>query len=286
MPDIPVSSPLGYIGVFLLILGIFLILAGFNIIKIQQVTVASGKKTYVFGIIFTLVGLLSVGLETSGFSKNPPVSATNTSTIANSATTPAEILENAKSWSLVYSNSFDSYDGKWTIGEYEDTGESGKWSISNSKYLWGMKAKKDDTIRANYPAVSPIDNFYLSVDVKLINGSPDTTKYGLIFRGSGYSFYIFRLVSGTSFRVRVFDGDNRVELIDPTPHSAIQLRAVNNLAVIGNGSHFIFFINDQFVGETYDSRFPSGNVGLANTIQNAGDEILLEIDNFELRSKP
>lgn len=275
MPDIPVSSPLGYIGVFLLILGIFLILAGFNIIKIQQVTVASGKKTYVFGIIFTLVGLLSVGLETSGFYKNPPASATNTSTIANSAITPAEILENAKSWSLVYSNSFDSDDGKWTIGEYEDTGESGKWSISNGKYLWDMKAKKDDTIRVNYPAVSPIDNFYLSVDVKLINGSPDTTTYGLIFRGSDYSFYIFRLVGGTSFRVRIFDGDNRVELIDPTPHSAIQLRAVNNLAVIGDGSHLMFFINDQFVGETYDSRFSSGNVGLANTIQKAGDEILL-----------
>jgi hypothetical protein len=67
MPDIPVSSPLGYIGVFLLILGIFLILAGFDIIKIQQVTVMSGKKTYVAGLIFTLIGISSLLLEASGF---------------------------------------------------------------------------------------------------------------------------------------------------------------------------------------------------------------------------
>jgi hypothetical protein len=57
MPDIPVTTPLGYIGVFLAVFGFFLILAGFNIIRVEKIIVEPGRKTWMFGIGLVIVGI-------------------------------------------------------------------------------------------------------------------------------------------------------------------------------------------------------------------------------------
>ena len=56
--DIPISSPLSYVGVFLAILGFFLILAGSSIIKIEKVTVTTGRKTWIGGIVILILGII------------------------------------------------------------------------------------------------------------------------------------------------------------------------------------------------------------------------------------
>jgi hypothetical protein len=61
---------------------------------------------------------------------------------------------------------------------------------------------------------------------------------------------------------------------------------VNQLAVRGTGSHFEFFINEQFVGEADDSEFRSGIVGLVTGFPNAGDKAVFEFDDFELGTQP
>ena len=58
MFDPPTSSPLSYIGVLALLFGIFLILAGLDVIRIKQVTVVRGQRTCVLGVIFSVAGLL------------------------------------------------------------------------------------------------------------------------------------------------------------------------------------------------------------------------------------
>ena len=50
------------------------------------------------------------------------------------------------------------------------------------------------------------------------------------------------------------------------------------------GTHFIFFINDQFVAELDDPRLSAGTAGLAIELANAGDEAVVEFDNFQLRA--
>jgi hypothetical protein len=57
MPQIPVTSPLGYVGVSLLLFGFFLVLAGFGIIEIKQIAVKPGVKTWGFGGILILIGI-------------------------------------------------------------------------------------------------------------------------------------------------------------------------------------------------------------------------------------
>lgn len=58
MPDIPIENPLGYVGVLFLIIGSFLILTGFEIVKIEKITVLPGKKTWRLGIITVVIGVL------------------------------------------------------------------------------------------------------------------------------------------------------------------------------------------------------------------------------------
>ena len=79
MPDIPITSPLSYIGVLFLFIGAFLVIAGLDIIKIEKIIVVPGKKTWGFGIIMALIGILFLFpdiLKTS-----PPSTATATPTV-------------------------------------------------------------------------------------------------------------------------------------------------------------------------------------------------------------
>jgi hypothetical protein len=53
---IPIEEPLGYAGVALLLGGFFFIAAGMRIIEIESVSVRSGWKTCVFGVVLTILG--------------------------------------------------------------------------------------------------------------------------------------------------------------------------------------------------------------------------------------
>ena len=53
-----INSTAGVIGIGLVVIGGFLILTGFDIISIEKVTVKSGKRTWIIGIIFAIIGLV------------------------------------------------------------------------------------------------------------------------------------------------------------------------------------------------------------------------------------
>ena len=58
MPDMPVTSPLGYLGMLSLLFGIFLILAGLRVFRIEQIKVEEGVKTWIVGIVLVVLGVV------------------------------------------------------------------------------------------------------------------------------------------------------------------------------------------------------------------------------------
>lgn len=58
MPEIPLTSALAYVGVFFLISGFFLIATGLKILKIENITVTPGIKTWRFGILLVALGTI------------------------------------------------------------------------------------------------------------------------------------------------------------------------------------------------------------------------------------
>ncbi len=64
-----INSTSGFIGLALLVVGGFMILAGVGIISIQQVTVRQGRATWILGLLFAALGLYLFYPELNGASE-------------------------------------------------------------------------------------------------------------------------------------------------------------------------------------------------------------------------
>ena len=67
---------------------------------------------------------------------------------------------------------------------------------------------------------------------------------------------------------------------------AIRLNDVNRLAVVGDGANYFFYINGQFADRMSAGELSDGAFGLAAQLASAGDDMMLEFDDFELRAPP
>jgi hypothetical protein len=178
-------------------------------------------------------------------------------------------------------DSFDDNSNEWFVDDYLDQFIAGSRSITNGKYRWEIQAYQPARFSA-VPKVDPVSDFYLIVDAKRVSGAK-SSLYGLLFRRlDRNNFYLFQINDEQYFTFELLDQDEWTTLIDWTKTSAIHPGEVNQLAVRGEGVHFEFFINDEFVGEADDSEFSSGTAGLVIGLPEAGDEAVFEFDNFEI----
>jgi hypothetical protein len=92
MPDIPGTSPLAYIGVFFVLSGVFFIIAGTGIIKVEKISVMPGVKTLIIGFILAGLGLaLLIPDIQSTFSDVPvPTEPTRPTPTSTEVIVPAE----------------------------------------------------------------------------------------------------------------------------------------------------------------------------------------------------
>jgi hypothetical protein len=198
-------------------------------------------------------------------------------------TNAARALEMASGWPLVMFDEFDpSNSNQWNTRL-----ESSRVTITkviNGKYVWNVKAHRDVTAwtHAPYRDEETTNDFIVSVDCRRVSG-PKTSAMGLVFRGRGENLYYFKVGNEGRFGVFLLEGGGWTSLIPSTQSYAIQPNDVNRLTVIGEGSHFLFLINNQYVGEVEDHRLTSGSVGIAINLRHAGEGAIFEFDNFELR---
>ena len=57
LDNIPITSTVGFIGLGLLVLGGFMVLAGLDIIRIERITVRQGRTTWIVGVVFAIIGI-------------------------------------------------------------------------------------------------------------------------------------------------------------------------------------------------------------------------------------
>lgn len=72
MPSIPISSAAGYLGVFFLLVGFFLIAAGTGILKIEKITVTIGRRTWGLGLLCALAGIVFLFVDVRSPENLPP----------------------------------------------------------------------------------------------------------------------------------------------------------------------------------------------------------------------
>ena len=286
MPDIPVGSSLEYIGVFFLIFGLFLILAGFNIINIQQITVTSGKKTYILGIIFTLVGLVFVFLENSTFSSISP---------ENTASPPRFVEENATVETpqqpiYLYHDDFSDENSGWNIS----SDSISERFYRDGKYIMRIEPNNSNSnsteFSINYggcysswstAGLGKLTDVAIDVDAEYVSGAPNGL-YGIIFYYQDtLNFYYYE----------IFSSDGQWDLVQRSPTGffdqvswqrtpAIRIGKSPNHLHIEISNTVSLIINEQLIS-TIQIPSQSGDVGLWTAICSE-DAFEVAFDNFSV----
>jgi len=192
-------------------------------------------------------------------------------------TTAANAAETGR---VLLKDTFDSNKNNWQSKQTDDDYALTTYKIEDGTYTWDTTAHQAyiGWVPANAKAVS---DFYLSVEIKQTSG-PDSADYGIVFREDENSnFYYFGINDQGQYTLYLYYKDWST-LIDWTQSELIQPGEFNRITVLAEGSHFIFFINDQYLTEITDDTIKSGTVALAVELADTNDHAVFTFDNLEL----
>lgn len=155
-------------------------------------------------------------------------------------------------------------------------------AFTNNNYF--VTANSANTLQPCLSSSLQYGDAAIQVDVTLISSA----DAGLLFRASadGNQFYDFEITSQGQFYLRYRNNNKYTSLISNTSSSAIQGAGhKNTLLVIAKGSSFQLFINGTFVGQTQDSTFASGQLGVAagTLASNTGDASFANLRVYALQ---
>lgn len=195
------------------------------------------------------------------------------------------MVAEASQWPLVMFEEFDPPNpNHWSTNSHSFSRANITRAI-DGKYRWEVEALLDVTAWAHpaYFRREKVEDFYVSVECQRVSG-PKDSKVGLVFRSSDGNLYIFRYRGDQRFSVHLLQHESGWTTLIPWKHSyAIKPDEVNRLTVVGEGSKFMFFINDLFVGAVEDERLTEGAIGVTIGLHYPGDKAVFEFDDFELR---
>jgi hypothetical protein len=305
---------LGYLGLIALGLGVFLALAGFDIIKVEKVSVKTGRTTWVLGVFLIIIGCALVfGGGALPGRNEPPAQpapsptpdlstpsptlpapeATATSSLP-AATEPVsgdarQLLAEAQNWHKVMEDGFEGNANQWQIMNIDDEFRTENTQVSGGVLNWTLNLKDPNRFYAQIAPVAVPSNFYLSVRVRRSGETPAgqySPMWGLFFRRHGWNGYAFRIDDSRQFTLQMLKENVWTTLIDATIAN-VNPGDFNTLAVIAQGAHMSFYINGEPVVEDIeDHTFLDGNVGFGVTVFYTGTPVGLEYDDFELRAAP
>jgi len=128
-------------------------------------------------------------------------------------------------------------------------------------------------VQPGYFCTAPVGSLTdgrITVQAEATSG-PTTDLYGIVLRASQASatsanYYFFGIDAAGEWAFGNCTSSGCTPIEDFTHNSAIRpgLKVFNLIAVDARGSHFVFYVNGQQVGETDDTTYTSGQLGLAS----------------------
>lgn len=211
-------------------------------------------------------------------------STTHANELQHTATVQAMelLLQTARQWPVVLPGSFDQANKAWMTGEESNEYGSSKWTIMADKLRWEAQATQG-MVWWSIPEMPPVSDFFLAVKYRQISGPPDSLA-GLTFRVTDdeAGYYLFQLDGEGNFSVYQLEDNNWISLVPWQPAQGYQPGQQNEMAILGQGSHFYFFIKGVLVAEMDDGDLISGTAGLAIGLNNPGDEGTWDFEGFQV----
>ena len=210
---------------------------------------------------------------------------------AGSETYAIQLLSEARNWTLVAFEPFDTNQYGWLEDDVVSSSLEASHKIETGQYFLRIKGLVPIASRWGNPSkVDPIQDFYASLRVQRISDLGDL-RTGLIFRYQGNRiFYSFLIYMDGHFQIRYYDDNDATPQTSNDfaylPTTLINPSASNKLTVIGRGNDYWFYINDQFVHYLNDAQLAGGTVGLFVGVKEIGQDAQVAFDDFELRKAP
>lgn len=166
--------------------------------------------------------------------------------------------------------------------------DDGAWTLSSEDDVFAgyerrtLVVEVDRTDWATWIVHNEISaaDFLAEVETTFVDG-PETGEYGLVFRKSDSSFYLFA-VSGSGYYGFFRSDDGEWTDVIPWSESAAiatGVGATNRLAVLAEGPLITLLVNDEVVAQAEDATYAEGEIGLlAGTFDEAGLQVAF--DNF------
>lgn len=195
------------------------------------------------------------------------------------------IATQSASWHVLFSDTFDGQQkekSRWNTGNETDEFSDYTLEFKEGKYIWSVTSKEEVFLSNSPRTASSVTDFHLSAELKLASGSYKP-RYGLTFRENLSGDLYFFGIYGEGFMVDIYHNQAWSRIIDYTKSSAILPEEANLLTIIAEGSHFTYFINNQYVGEMTDDRIKEGIVGFGLAFPLGDLQNSFEFDNFSLR---
>ncbi len=170
---------------------------------------------------------------------------------------------------------------EWPIGEDDGDLVTLNLNLQNGKYHWEMDAHEGFYYWTR-PEMEPLADFYLTAQAQQVSGPADGSVGLLLRQWDDENYYLFRISQDQYYSFYLFSADEPIPLIDWTPDPSIRPMEPNQLTVVGIGSHFLFFINGEWVDESFDSSIDEGRFGLVAGLFNQGEAATVEFDDFIL----
>ncbi len=256
MPAIPVHTPLGFLGFALIVLGVFLFLAGLGVLSVQKVSVQPGRLTLASGVVSALIGLALVLIFESGGKGG-----------TTALTSPEQALARASSWPVVFYEPFDGNAAGWKLDSIDDVAKSSTQTIAGGSLTWKLASKNPDYWWWTTAPTDAFGDLSYALRVRRLSGPEGMhASYGLVFRKQGETAYRFLVNDAGQYAVQAYDHarDPKVrDLIGSTRTGLLDAGQFNELRVVAIGSHLTFFINGEHVASVDDAAFARGNVGFA-----------------------
>lgn len=183
-------------------------------------------------------------------------------------------------WRKILNENFNSNANDWSVGKEDDIYSTGEEEIDGGVYRISEKAKRG-FYSYRYPSMEVLRDFYLRSNVRLASGPPDA-EYGVIFRTQRSNHFSFMInnANGVGIYRHSSQSDENWEMVYRGFSWNVRPAANNELIVMGRGTHFTFCINRQVIAEADHERYPSGKMGIAFSLNQEGDEAVIEFDDL------
>lgn len=167
---------------------------------------------------------------------------------------------------------YDNYDSNphhWDTGIENNDYWKGAIGIREGSYVWDIREAKESYFYSwrGFNQKLAHQDFDLSVDAKLDQGSSDLLCYGVAFRVSPRDFdsgaYMFTVCDSGVFSVEYHNEvDGSEEIIPWTRSGAIRPGSPNTISVRARGENITLLINNRIVDEFKDKHVIEGYVYL------------------------